>query len=346
MIDHSVARRSGIMACVAVVAALSVSLTAAPANGAPASSSPTDASALEGKCRHPTVPDWFHDSLVTAIDISRDLDPSWADSPYIARIVCWQGSDFDVGFAPPGDDDHAFHGMFAMTVEEMEMVMGPWRISDRDAFRLTAKCFVYGWSKCSRQQENTRITQQEIAGLRWIWYLYGTPETAWKNVTSSGRFASFPRRGTDNRSTKTPFFVCPVDGTISYRDDFGDPRYQGGYHPHLGNDIFAPTGRPIRAPFSGRAVKGVDDWFAGKWVNLIGPKGYVHNGHLDAWGALGMVKKGTIIGYVGETGDAEAPQNHIEWHPWIVPSPLHEAPSGFSRIMDGIDPFPFLNQVC
>jgi hypothetical protein len=297
-------------------------------------------------CRHPQVPDWFHDSLVTSIGIAKDLNPSWADSAYIPRIICWQGSAFDVQFAPPGDDDHAFHGVFAMTVEEMQMIQGPWRIANRHAFKLTGKCFVYGWAKCARTTENLRITQQEIAGLRWIWYQYGSPKTAWRNIVASGRFSSFPRPGTDDTATKTPFSVCPVDGSISYRDDFGEPRYVGGYHPHLGNDIFAPLGRPIRAPFDGRAVKGADDWFAGKWVNLIGAKGYVHNGHLDAWGTLGVVKAGTIIGYLGETGDAEAPQNHIEWHPWVVPRPLHEAPSGFSRIMDGIDPFPFLNQVC
>ena len=65
------------------------------------------------------------------------------------------------------------------------------------------------------------------------------------------------------------------------------------------------------------------------------------------FGTLGYVK-GTVIGFVGDTGDAEGgpTEDHVEWHPWVVPTPLHEAPSGFSRVMDAIDPFPFLNDVC
>jgi len=53
-----------------------------------------------------------------------------------------------------------------------------------------------------------------------------------------------------------------------------------------------------------------------------------------------------VIGYVGATGDARTTHDHFEWHPWNIPRTLHVAPSGFSRILDGVDPFPFLNQVC
>ncbi len=337
-----------IRSSVAIVAVVAACVATGPAFGAPSASGGASApSAAESPdCTHPVVPDWFHDSLVTAIDISGDLDPSWASSAYVPRIVCWQGSGFDVGFAPPGDRYHAFHGVFAMTVEEVQMIAGPWRISDRDGFKLNPKCFVWGWTKCPRKTENLKITQQAIAGLRWIWLTYGTPKVAWKHIVATDRFSSFPRPGADDTVTKTPLGLCPVDGTVSYWDDFGQPRYVGGYHPHSGNDMHAPTGRPIRAPIDGLAVAHTDDWFAGRYVSVIGAKGYVHNGHLSRFGTLGYVKAGTIIGYVGETGDASAPHDHFEWHPWVVPRPLHEAPSGFSRVMDAIDPFPFLNQVC
>jgi hypothetical protein len=297
-------------------------------------------------CRHPNVPAWFHESLVTAIAISGDLQPGWADSPNIPRIICWQGSDFDVSFSPAGDDFHAFHGVFAMTVEEVEMIVGPWHIANKDGFKLSTKCFVWGWEKCPRQPQYSRITQQGIAGLRWIWLTYGTPKVAWQHIKGTGRFSAFPRPGTDDTATKTPLGLCPVDGAVSYWDDFGQPRYVGGYHPHAGNDIAAPIGRPIRAPIDGLAIPHTDTWFSGNSVAVIGAKGYVRNAHLSRFGTLGYVTAGTIIGYVGETGDAEAPHDHFEWHPWVVATPLHQAPSGFSRVMEAIDPFPFLNQVC
>ncbi len=93
-------------------------------------------------------------------------------------------------------------------------------------------------------------------------------------------------------------------------------------------------------------VKHSDDWFAGNYVTVLGPRGYVRNAHLDRFGSAGYVPAGSVIGYVGDSGDASLPEDHFEWHPWVVPDPLHEAPSGYSRVMDAIDPYPFLNKVC
>ncbi|TMK18058.1 MAG: M23 family metallopeptidase [Actinobacteria bacterium] len=143
----------------------------------------------------------------------------------------------------------------------------------------------------------------------------------------------------------------PLHGVASYRPDeavhdFGEPRTTGGFHPHEGNDIHAPLGRPIRAPFPGLAVPHIDDWLAGRSVGLVGAEGFVRNAHLSRFGHLGYVRAGTVIGYVGDTGDALSFHDHFEWHPWVVPDPLHVAPSGYSRVRTAIDPFPFLNHVC
>src|SRR5438552_705842 len=117
-------------------------------------------------CSNPTPPDTFHDNLVTAIGISRDLPTGWANSPYIANIVCWQGTNFDVTFSAAGGTYHHWYGIFAMTVQEVQTIAGPWMISDQTAFHLSTKCFVWGWVKCARTTENSRIVQQIIAGLR------------------------------------------------------------------------------------------------------------------------------------------------------------------------------------
>jgi murein DD-endopeptidase MepM/ murein hydrolase activator NlpD len=123
-----------------------------------------------------------------------------------------------------------------------------------------------------------------------------------------------------------------VQGKGFFSDDFGAPRYAGGYHPHQGNDIFAPLGTPIVAPFVGTAVA-TPNSLGGLAVRVLGSQGFVYNAHLVAYGKLGSVKAGTVIGYVGNTGDALGgpTHDHFEWHPANGPA---------------IDPYPFLKEVC
>ncbi len=129
-----------------------------------------------------------------------------------------------------------------------------------------------------------------------------------------------------------PFLICPVDPPRSYSDDFGAPRWAGGFHTHQGNDIFAPLGTPVRAPFEGNAVDAVNG-LGGLAVKVFGADGWVYNAHLSAYGTLGQVQAGAIIGYVGNTGDAVGtpPHDHFEWHP-----------GGGAAV----NPYPFLQQVC
>jgi len=124
--------------------------------------------------------------------------------------------------------------------------------------------------------------------------------------------------------------VCPVDEPRVYSDNWHVPRWSGGFHLHQGIDIFAPSGTPIRAPFDGTAVT-ADNTLGGIAVKVYGETGYVYNAHLSAYGQLGPVKAGDIIGFVGSTGNASGPHDHFEYHPG----------GG-----DAINPFAFLNAVC
>jgi peptidoglycan LD-endopeptidase LytH len=157
-----------------------------------------------------------------------------------------------------------------------------------------------------------------------------------KEIARARRLAALARQAAAGSASGPAIggvlLVCPVDQPHSYTDDFGAPRYAGGFHLHQGNDIFAPTGTPIRAPFPGTA-SGASNGLGGLAVKVFGSQGYVYNAHLSRLGTLGSVSTGTIIGYVGNSGDARgtSPHDHFEWHP-----------GGGSAV----SPFPYLNAVC
>ena len=159
-------------------------------------------------CRHPSVPARFHKEVITSIRASKDLPNAWARSPYLAKIACWQGTAFDTRFHAHAPE-HVWHGVFAMTVQEMKTIAGPALGNDRDGLILTPLCFVRGWDACRHSTPNARIVQQLIAGMRWIWLVYGHPVTAWSHIVRTRRFNSYPRPGTNDSPTRTPFSMCP-----------------------------------------------------------------------------------------------------------------------------------------
>jgi murein DD-endopeptidase MepM/ murein hydrolase activator NlpD len=143
------------------------------------------------------------------------------------------------------------------------------------------------------------------------------------------------------------FKTCPVPGS-AFSDDFGAPRHGGGYHPHAGNDMMQVTGAPIYAPFAGTVQDGTNS-LGGLGLYVYGSDGYAYNAHLSkfAQGILGTyVAAGTLIGYVGSTGDATAPHDHFEWHPRVIPTKPWVSPYGFGVIGSAVDPYPYISSVC
>jgi murein DD-endopeptidase MepM/ murein hydrolase activator NlpD len=108
--------------------------------------------------------------------------------------------------------------------------------------------------------------------------------------------------------------VCPVPGATFF-NDWAFPRPGG--RVHVGTDLFAPRGTPVRAPVSGSVVTAHGP-VGGLHVWLTDANGNRWMGsHLDAFGATGSVSAGDVIGYVGDTGNARGarPHLHLEYHP-------------------------------
>ncbi len=118
---------------------------------------------------------------------------------------------------------------------------------------------------------------------------------------------------------------CPVDGRVWFANDFGASR---GDFSHEGIDVFADRGTPVVAPVSG-VVGRHPNPSGGQAFALTGDDGiWYYGAHLDAYGAEGRVTAGTVVGYVGTSGDANGtpPHLHFETHP-VGSGPVNPYPA-------------------
>jgi murein DD-endopeptidase MepM/ murein hydrolase activator NlpD len=127
-------------------------------------------------------------------------------------------------------------------------------------------------------------------------------------------------------------FVFPVSGRTTIGGPFGSFRSDTG--AHQGNDLFADFGTPVVAVADGKLANVGSLPISGNrlWVYADSGDQFFY-AHLSAFSPAAVddrhVEKGTILGYVGNTGDAEPtpPHLHFEIHP---------------NGGDAVDPNPFL----
>jgi peptidase M23-like protein len=117
-----------------------------------------------------------------------------------------------------------------------------------------------------------------------------------------------------------PGFVFPVRGPTTIGGPFGAARADTGAHE--GNDLFARFGTPVVAVHDGTIGRVGTLAIAGNRLWLTTPHGDAFfYAHLSAFSPAAVdgnrVKAGTVLGYVGNTGDAEPtpPHLHFEIHP-------------------------------
>jgi murein DD-endopeptidase MepM/ murein hydrolase activator NlpD len=134
-------------------------------------------------------------------------------------------------------------------------------------------------------------------------------------------------------------YVFPVYGASSFTDTFGSARAGVGWHH--GEDIFAPLGAPLLAVADGTV-------FSVGWNNRGGYRFWLRDrqgnqfyyAHLSAFSPLAVngneVKAGAVIGFVGNTGDAQTTPYHLHFE--IHPVGL--LPMGYDGVVNA---FPYLS---
>ncbi len=114
-------------------------------------------------------------------------------------------------------------------------------------------------------------------------------------------------------------FVFPVYGDPRVADDFGATRQIGA---HQGNDVFAAFGSPVLAVADGTLNRVGTLPISGNrlWLKTERGDSFFY-AHLSAFAPEAVsgrkVRAGTLLGFVGNTGDAEPtpPHVHFEIHP-------------------------------
>jgi murein DD-endopeptidase MepM/ murein hydrolase activator NlpD len=135
-------------------------------------------------------------------------------------------------------------------------------------------------------------------------------------------------------------YVFPLFGPAAFGDTFGAYRGDVAGKWHHGEDLVAPAGTPVLAVADGTLFSvGWND--IGGWRLWLRDRGgnEFYYAHLSAYSPLAVagtsVKAGDVLGFVGNSGDADGgvPHLHFEIHPVEL---LHLGYDG------AVAPYPFL----
>jgi murein DD-endopeptidase MepM/ murein hydrolase activator NlpD len=123
-----------------------------------------------------------------------------------------------------------------------------------------------------------------------------------------------------------------VQGAVAFTNDWGQPR--SGGRRHEGTDMLAPRGTPVVANVAG-TVRPHDSGLGGISYYLSGRDGNTYFGtHLDRLsGVSGQASAGTVVGYVGNSGNARGGPTHLHFE-------IHPGGGG------PVNPYPTLVRYC
>jgi murein DD-endopeptidase MepM/ murein hydrolase activator NlpD len=135
-------------------------------------------------------------------------------------------------------------------------------------------------------------------------------------------------------------YVFPVYGPSSFGDTFGAPRGDIVSGWHHGEDIFAQLGAPLLAVADGTV-------FSVGWNNVGGYRLWLRDregnefyyAHLSAYSPFAVngreVKAGTVLGFMGNTGDAVGTPYHVHFE-------IHPVGMLYMGYDGAVRPYPYL----
>lgn len=109
----------------------------------------------------------------------------------------------------------------------------------------------------------------------------------------------------------------PVRGVqpSQLQNTWGAARSEG--RKHQGIDIFAPRNREIVSATDGIVVTVGTNRLGGRIVRVLGPGGQWHYyAHLERYAVISegdFIRRGTVIGYVGDSGNAKGTPPHLHY---------------------------------
>jgi len=134
-------------------------------------------------------------------------------------------------------------------------------------------------------------------------------------------------------------YVFPVYGPSSYIDTFGAPRADVSYHH--GDDIFGQLGQPLLAVADGTIFSVGWNKVGGYRLWLLDEQGnQFYYAHLAAFAPAARngarVKAGQVVGFMGNTGDAEGTPVHLHFE-------VHPVSFLYLGYDGAVDPSPYLD---
>jgi murein DD-endopeptidase MepM/ murein hydrolase activator NlpD len=139
-----------------------------------------------------------------------------------------------------------------------------------------------------------------------------------------------------------PGRTCPVDGPAQFSHNWGEERPWG--RAHKGEDVDADQGTPLVAVESGTVLQAGWHWQGGFGVWLAGHYSgdvyyYAHLVRIAPEVRPGArVEVGSLLGWVGSTGNATSPHLHFGWIP--------DNQGRWADLIGLADPYPLLVGLC